>query len=85
MKCEVCRKELLMDSNHIVCSDDCRKIRTEIYRIIDKYKPCNGCENCRGDLHLVCSDKCRSEFKESGEFGKELWGIVSLIYPMEEI
>lgn len=79
MKCEVCNKPAL--PNLVICSDHCRDIRQKVFDLDRKYFPTNGCDNCRGDLHQGCSDQCRREFRESLEFGKDLWSLVRLALP----
>ena len=76
-KCVVCEKPAL--ENLVVCSEHCQKIRLRILKLIDKYFPTPGCENCRGDLHQGCTEKCQKEFSEMGKFAKDLWFLVSLI------
>ena len=75
MKCQVCKiKEA--EPNSIVCSDKCNNLRLSIMRLQNKYTPTHGCDNCWGDLHQGCTEKCKEEFKQSREFGSELWQIV---------
>ncbi len=83
MKCVVCNNEVKKEINSIICSDKCSFLRTRIIRFQDKHYPTNGCDNCRGDLRQSCSVQCKKEFKESHEFGIELWSIVHLIYKMQ--
>lgn len=75
MKCQVC-KIREAEKNSIVCGDACSKTRLEIIRLVNKYAPTNGCDNCWGDLHQGCTEKCKAEVKESGEFVAELYNLV---------
>ena len=81
MKCEICHTEVDKEKNSVVCSDKCLEIRSKIFELIDKYFPTNGCDNCWGDLHGVCTEQCQKEFRESLEFGKDLWSLINIIYP----
>lgn len=78
MKCVVCRiKESPPGS--ILCGGKCSRIRLELFRLIDKYKPTNGCDNCLGDLHVGCTDKCKREFIESTELTADLYNLVRIV------
>jgi len=77
MKCVICNKEAT--ENSIVCSDKCQAVRLEMFRLINKYFPTHGCDNCWGDLHEGCTDQCIREFKEGGAFSGDLWGLVHLV------
>lgn len=76
-QCDVCSKKRA--KNIVVCSDDCKIIRKRILDIESKYFPIHGCDNCWGDLHSGCSEQCKKEFRESLEFGTDLWKLVHLI------
>ena len=78
MKCEVWKKPAM--ENSIVCSDNCQEVRLKMFELGDKYYPTHGCDNCWSDSHTGCTEQCKKEFKESGEFGKDLWSLVRLIY-----
>lgn len=74
MKCPICEiKET--EPNSIVCSDTCNQKRLTIIRLIDKYTPTNGCDNCWGDLGQGCNKKCKEEFKDAHKFVKELYSL----------
>jgi hypothetical protein len=77
IKCAVCGNEAL--TNKVICSDHCAKIRLKIFSLIDKYFPTHGCDNCLGDLGRGCSDQCKKEFREAGNFSKDLWLLVNLV------
>ena len=77
MKCQVCKKNEAR-KNSVICSDNCQNIRLEVYRLLDKYTPTNGCDNCWGDLHQGCTEKCKEEFKKMGIFANELWELIKL-------
>ena len=79
MKCQVCKKNDAK-KNSIVCSEDCQKIRLGIHKLLEKYTPAHGCENCWGDLHQGCTDKCKEEIKNGCEFAVELYDIVRLAF-----
>lgn len=79
MKCEICKKEVSIERNSVVCSDKCSAIHKKILEFIDKYFPVYGCDNCWGDLHIGCSEQCKKEFRELSEFGQDLWSLVRLI------
>lgn len=79
MRCEICNKEA--KKNLVICSSEkCSKVRLEIFRLIDKYFPTHGCDNCWGDLHQGCTEQCNKEFRESGKFAGDLWSLVHLNY-----
>jgi len=84
MRCEICQKDVPKEKNSVVCSDKCLAIRQKLFDLDKKYFPTHGCDNCWGDLHQGCSAQCRKEFRESLEFGKDLWSIIRLIYPLKE-
>ena len=77
MKCEICGKEA--SKNKVICSDHYAKIRLKIYRLVDKYFPTHGCDNCWGDLHQGCTKQCKKEFREARKFAKDLWSLIRLI------
>ena len=77
MKCQICKTREAI-SNSLVCSERCATIRLKIMELSNRYTPCNGCDNCWGDLHQGCTDKCREEFTKSSEFGRELFFLVQL-------
>ena len=77
IKCRICGKPAL--KNSVICSDRCAKIRLKRLEIMDKYAHPNGCDNCWGDLHQGCSEQCKKEFRESAEFGQDLWSLMHLI------
>jgi len=77
MKCVVCKKEYEKNGS-IVCSENCQNIRLEINRLLDKYTPTNGCENCWGDLHQGCTVECKLEFKKARDFAVELYELIRL-------
>ena len=79
MKCEICGKPAL--EGIVVCSKQCQKIRLKMFKLMDKYTPTPGCENCRGDLYQGCTDKCKKEFDELGKFSQDLWSLIDLIFP----
>ena len=81
MRCEICAKELLPENHTVICSEKCAAIRLAIYAMIDKYAPCNGCDNCWGDGHGNCTSKCQEEFKKSRELSMEIHSLLDLIYP----
>jgi predicted nucleic acid-binding Zn ribbon protein len=81
MKCEVCDKEISKKRHSVICSDRCGQIRLKIYKLIDKYFPVHGCDNCWGDLGQGCTEKCKKEFKDGHEFAQDLWSIINIIYP----
>jgi len=74
MKCEVCGNEAR--KNSVVCSDHCQEIRLKVFRLVDKYFPTNGCDNCWSDLHTGCSEKCKREFSDAMKFGQDVWELV---------
>ena len=76
-KCVICTNDSL--ENSVVCSDDCQKVRLQIFSLTDKYTPTHGCDNCWGDLGIGCSTKCRQEFKAMGKFSTDMWSLVHLI------
>ena len=76
MKCKICKKEAI--NNSVVCSAKCNEIRLKIIKLINKYTPTNGCENCWGDLMIGCTDKCKNEFKLAHEFANDIYFIVRL-------
>ena len=76
MKCEICKKPA--KKNLVICK--CEKIRAKMFELSERYAPTNGCDNCWGDLGGKCSDKCRQEFKEYGEFWRNMWSLIHLIY-----
>jgi hypothetical protein len=67
MKCVVCKRNEAK-KNSIVCSENCQNIRLMINKLLDKYTPTNGCDNCWGDLHGECTNKCKQEFKKARIF-----------------
>ncbi len=46
--------------------------RKLLVKLIGKYAPTNGCDNCWGDLHVGCTEQCKQEFKKASEFAIEL-------------
>lgn len=85
MKCSVCREDNIpREKNTTVCSDKCLAIHNKANELDKKYFPTNGCDNCWGDLHRGCSETCRREFKESLQFGKDLWSLIRIFYPLEK-
>lgn len=80
MKCDVCKAEIPRERNSVVCSDKCSNIRKRIFELDRKYFPTHGCDNCWGDLHRGCTEQCKKEFRESREFGQDLWSLVRLMY-----
>jgi len=82
IKCEICGKTPM--KNSVICSEKCKAVRLRIMEIGNKYFPTYGCDNCWGDLHEGCTEQCKKEFRESGEFGKDLWSIIRLIFPKEK-
>ena len=77
MKCEVCSKEA--KEGVVICSDHCAEVRLLIFKLIDKYFPMNGCENCLADLHQGCTEQCKKESRECGKFATDLWSLAHLI------
>ena len=53
-------------------------MRVDIIRMSKKNTATNGCDNCWGDLGQGCNEKCTKEFKESGEFIKELYSLMRM-------
>lgn len=80
--CDVCGKP--SRENSIVCSKRCQDTRLKLFELERKYFPTNGCDNCWGDLHQDCTEQCKREFRESLEFGKDLWSLIRLIYPKHQ-
>lgn len=80
--CEICGKKSI--KNKVICSDKCGEIRQKLIDLGRKYFPTNGCDNCWGDLHQGCTEQCQKEFRESLEFGKDLWSLIRIIYPNKE-
>ena len=76
-KCEVCGRKAMRNS--IVCSDECQEVRLKRHRILDKYTPTHGCDNCWGDLHQGCTNECKAEFKLMGELSQDLWSLIRLV------
>jgi hypothetical protein len=79
MECEVCKKELEKEKNSVVCSEHCKAVRQFIFDLNNKYFPTHGCDNCWGDLHSGCTEQCKKEFRESLEFGTDLWKLARII------
>ena len=78
IKCGVCGSPAM--KNSVICSDRCAKIRLKMFELDKKYFPTHGCENCWGDLGKGCTEQCRREFRESKEFGQDLWSLVRLFF-----
>lgn len=77
MKCQVCNM-LPAQEHSVVCSTHCERIRLEVLRLIDKYAPTNGCENCLEDLGIGCTKECRNEFKKVNEFVPDLYQLIRM-------
>lgn len=84
MKCEICKTEETL-KNKVICSEGCGEIRQMIFDLEEKYFPCNGCDNCWGDLHNGCSAQCRKEMEDNLEFGTDLWKLVQFIISKSNI
>lgn len=80
MLCEICKIEVPNEKNSVVCSEKCKAVRQKLFDLGNKYFPTHGCDNCWGDLHQGCSTQCQKEFRESLEFGQDLYSIIKLIY-----
>jgi len=78
MKCVICKKNEA-EKKSIVCSENCQNIRLIIHKLLDKYTPRHGCENCFGDLHQGCTEKCREELQKGMEFSGELWKLIKMV------
>lgn len=80
--CQICGESVPRSLNSVVCGERCKTTRLAILDMGRKFFPCNGCENCWGDLHGRCSARCVGEFKASGAFMRDLWALVRTIYPV---
>jgi len=76
MRCQICNKKAR--ENKVICSDHCQEVRLMTHKLVDKYFPTKGCENCWGDLGGRCSEQCQKEFREMGKFATDLWALVHL-------
>ena len=61
MMCEICKIRKAND-NVVTCSKKCSDVRILIIRTVNEFAPCNGCDNCWGDLGAGCTQQCREEF-----------------------
>lgn len=79
--CTVCGTELVKPYRSTLCGGICVDIHRKFMDLTFKYAHPTGCENCWGDLHGRCSDECIRTMKEYGEFMKDLWSLVRIVYP----
>ena len=81
MECVICHKPLEHDSRSTVCDEPCLDIHKKVMDLTFKYANPKGCANCWGDLYQGCTDECKLEFRKYGEFMKDVWSLVRIVYP----